>query len=110
MLLRSLDASDFDTIDPVETFIEIDTPLAIVKTTDKGDKLFDSIRVDESTTHIFCVQHTVILDQVEYQNYFIDLNGLRYKILAVTNIDEKDEVLAIQAVKRGHYILEASQA
>lgn len=113
VLLRSLDESDFESSQPVETFTSIDTPLAIVKTIGTmtaGDKLFASISVANGATHVFCVLHTATLADVEHANYFIDLNGERYRILAVTNIDERSQVLAIQCVKRGDNTLEAAQA
>lgn len=110
VLERTLEESFFDTIEPVETFTEIDTPLAIVKTIDNREKLFDGINISSSATHIFCVLYTTILEQVEHHNYFIDLNLERYKILAVTNIDERNDVLAFQAVKRGDDALEAAEA
>lgn len=110
ILERSLNESDFESSQPIEAFAEIDTPLAIVKTVGSGDKLFDQIQVVENATHVFCVLHTVTLDPVEHHNFFIDLNGERYKILAVTNIDERDQVLAFQATKRGDNTLEAAQA
>lgn len=114
ILRRSLGESDFDTSAPNETFVEIDTPLAIVKTIttnfSAGNKLFGSVSIDPNATHIFCLLYSVTLAPVEQQNYFVDLKTERYKILAVTNVDEKDEMLAIQAVKRGDASLEATQA
>lgn len=110
VLLRTLDESDYDTSQPLEVFTEIATPLSIVKTMGSGDKLFDSIQIVENATHLFCMVHTVTLDPVEYQNYFIDLNGERYKVMAVTNIDERDQVIAIQACKRGDSTKEAAEA
>lgn len=114
VLERSLDGSDFNSSDPVETFTEIATPLAIVKTLTTNftaaSKLFGSVSIDPNTTHVFCVLYTAPLSAVETQNYFIDLNSKRYKVLAVTNIDEKDEVLAFQATQRGDSSLEATQA
>lgn len=110
VLLRTLDESDYNTSQPLEVFTEIATPLSIVKTMGSGDKLFDSIQIVENATHLFCMVHTVTLDPVEYQNYFIDLNGERYKVLAVTNIDERDQVIAIQACKRGDSTKEAAEA
>ena len=114
VLHRTLDGSDYDTSQPAEAFTEIATPTSIVKTIStgirSGDKIFDGIQIVENTTHVFCMIHTATLDPVEYQNYFVDLNGDRYKILAVTNIDERDEVIAIQACKRGDDTLEAAEA
>lgn len=114
VLARSLDGSDFDTNQPVETFTEIDTPLAIVKTIatnySSGSKLFDSISIVPNATHVFCVLYTLPLSAVEMQNYCIDLKLERYKILAIHNIDEDDEILVFQAVKRGDSSLEAAKA
>lgn len=110
VLERSLEDSAFESSEPVESFTEIATPLAIVKTIGSGDKLFDSIQVVDTATHVFCLLHTVTLDPVEHHNFFIDLNGERYKILAVTNINERSQVIAIQAVKRGDSALEAASA
>lgn len=113
VLLRSLDESDYESSQPVESFAEIATPTAIVKTIGTmtaGDKLFSSISVANGATHVFCVLHTATLADVEHANYFIDLNGERYRILSVTNIDERSNVIAIQCVKRGDSTLEAAQA
>lgn len=110
VLERDLVESGFEDSQPVESFTEIDTPLAIVKTVGNGDKLFDSIQVVDNATHVFCVLHSVALEPVEHHNYFIDLKSERYKILAVTNIDERDQVIALQAVKRGDSSLEAAEA
>lgn len=110
VLERSLVPGDFESSEPIETFTEIDTPLAIVKTIGSGDRLFDSIQVVSSATHIFCVLFSSALEPVEHHNFFIDLNGERYKVLAVTNINERSKVIAIQAVKRGDATLEASGA
>lgn len=110
VLERTLDESGFESSQPVEVFTEIDTPLAIVKTVGTGDKLFDSISIADGATHIFCVLHSSTLEPVEHHNFFIELKSERYKILAVTNIDERDQVLALQAVKRGDSSLEASEA
>lgn len=110
ILERDLIEGGYGDIQPTETFTEIDTPLAIVKTVGSGDKLFDSIQVAEGATHVFCVLYSLTLDPVEHHNFFIDLKAERYKILAVTNIDEKDQVLALQATKRGDSTLEAAQA
>lgn len=110
ILERDLIEGGYGDIQPTETFTEIDTPLAIVKTIGSGDKLFDSISVADGATHVFCVLHSLTLADVEHANYFVDLNGERYRILSVTNIDERSQVLAIQCVKRGDNTLEAAQA
>lgn len=114
VLERSLDESDFEATQPLETFTEIDTPLAIVKTISRsfgaGSKLFDSVSIDPNATHIFCVLHTSALADVEFQNHFINLKAENYKILNATNLDEKDEILLFQAVKRGDDTLEATEA
>lgn len=114
VLLRSLDGSDYTSPQPVETFTEIATPTAIVKTISRsfgaGGKLFDSVSIDPNATHIFCVIHTSTLADVEFQNYFISLKAENYKILNATNLDEKDEILVFQAVKRGDDTLEATEA
>lgn len=114
ILERTLDESDFTSDQPVETFTELATPLAIVKTISTnfghGTQLFDRINIVEGTTHIFCVVYDVALAGIEYQNHFIDLKTMRYKILAVTNVDEKDDMLIFQATQRGLSALEAAEA
>lgn len=115
VLSRELTEAGFGDSQPVEVFTEIDTPLAIVKTlsTDlsgRGDKLFDGIQIVDGATHVFCAQYSATLDPVEHHNYFIDLSAERYKILAVTNIDERNQVIAFQAAKRGDDTAEASEA
>lgn len=114
VLRRSLDGSDFDTHQPVETFTEIDTPTAIVKTIASnyraGDTMFGGIHILPDSTHIFCVLYTPTLAQVENQNYFIDLKTERYKVIAVTNDNEEDQVLIFQTTKRGDSSLGAAEA
>lgn len=111
---RSLETSSFATSEPTLTFTSIDNPLAIIKTIgsieSNGSKLFSSISIDENATHIFCVLYTATLSAVERDNYFIVFNGKNYRILAVTNINERDSVLAFQATERGDSTLEASEA
>lgn len=111
---RTLGTSGFSTSEPTLTFTSIDNPLAIVKTIGSietgGSKLFSKISIDKSATHIFCVLYTAALSAVERDNYFISFGGKYYRILAVTNINEKDSVLAFQAVERGNTTLEASEA
>lgn len=110
VLDRDLQESGFDDPQPVEVFTEIGTPQAIVKTLKNGSTLFDSVQIVDGATHFFCILYDAIYSSVEFQNSFIDLKTKRYKVLAVTNIDEKDEVLVIQATERGDSSLEATQA
>lgn len=110
ILDRDLDTSGFDDAQPVETFTEIGTPLAIVKTIKDGSQKFDSVQIVEGATHIFCIVYDITYAGVEYQNNFIDLKNKRFKVLKVTNIDEKDEMLIFQATERGDSSLEANQA
>lgn len=114
LLERSLDESEFDTAQPVETFTEIDTPLAIVKTITRdnsgGVKLFDGVAINADATHVFCLLYSALASAVEHHNYFVQYKLERYKILSVTNVDEKDEQIILQATKRGDVALEATQA
>lgn len=110
VLERTLEESDFESDQPTKEFAEIATPLAIVKTLKRGSKLFDSVETENGITHNFCVLYTATLAQVESQNYFIDLANERYKILSVINVNEKDDVLIFQAVKRGLSTKEAPDA
>lgn len=110
ILDRDLDTSGYDSSQPVEVFTEIGTPLSIVKTLKNGSKLFDSVQIVQDATHIFCIEYNVAYAGVEFQNSFIDLKNKRFKVLAVTNIDEKDQVLVFQATERGDSSLEANQA
>lgn len=110
VLERTLEESDFESDQPTKEFAEIATPLAIVKTLKRGSKLFDDVETENSATHIFCVLYTATLSQVESKNYFIDLANQRYKILSVIDIDEKNDILIFQAVKRGLSTKEAPDA
>lgn len=109
ILDRDLVPGDFDSTEPQEVFTEIGTPLAIVKTLNDGSKLFDQVQIVDGATHIFCILYDLTYAQVEYQNSFIDLKNKRYKVLAVTNKDEKDLLLIIQATQRGDSTLEATE-
>lgn len=109
VLLRELDESDFDSSQPDLDFTEIDTPLAIVRTIN-GSERFSGVNIDESATHIFCVEYTVGLAAVEFQNYFVDLKNKRFKVLKVTNVNEKDQVLVIQTTDRGDSSEKATEA
>lgn len=108
VLLRELVESDFDSAQPDLDFTEIGTPLAIVKTID-GTAKFSGVTIDENATHIFCAIYTVALAAVEYQNYFVDLKNKRFKVLKVTNVNEKDQVLVIQTTERGDSSIKATE-
>lgn len=110
VLERTLDTSGYDSSQPTEVFTEIGTPLAIVKTLKNGSELFNQVAVVEGATHIFCIVWDILYDEVETQNNFIDLKNKRFKVLSVTNVDEKDQVLVIQATLRGDSALEATEA
>lgn len=113
ILERYLEESEFDSNQPVETFVEIDTPLAIVKTITRanmgGTKLFDGINIVSDATHIFCILYSDLYE-IEHQNYFVQLKLERYKILSITNVDERDEIIVMQGSKRGDVSKEASKA
>jgi hypothetical protein len=110
---RSLDESGFDSAQPVESFCDIDSPEAIVKTIESvrgGNKLFAGVQIVDDATHAFCVLYSVEIRTTEQANYFILFKARRFRILAVTNIDEQDKVLVIQAVERGSCNIEATKA
>ena len=110
---RLLDSSGYESSQPKETFTEISTPLSIVKTIESvrgGSKLFGGVSVVDDATHIFCVLYTTTLADVESQNYSVELKGKRFKVLAVTNINEKDQILVIQTKIRGLSAKEATKA
>lgn len=112
---RTLGSSDFESSQPVETFADIDTPESIVKTISEkningGGKAFSGVQIVEGSTHMFCMEYAAALAPVEQSNYFILFKARRFRILAVTNINEQDKVLAMQATERGSNTLEATKA
>lgn len=112
---RELKPSDFESSQPDEEFTNIDSPTAMVLTIgernkDGGGKLFSGIQIVDGATHMFCAPYTAVLEPVEQANYFILFKSRRYRILAVTNINEADKVLAMQATERGSNTLEATKA
>lgn len=112
---RTLEPSDFESSQPVETFSDIDSPDSLILTIgdrniNGGGRLFSGIQIVDGATHMFCMEYADILEPVEEANYFILLKARRFRILAVTNINEQDKVLAIQATERGSNALEATKA
>jgi head-tail adaptor len=110
---RNLGKSDFESSQPVKEFLDIDKPEAIVKTISSvrgGNKLFAGVQIVDDATHIFCTLYSVEIRSIEQSNYFILFKARRFRILAVTNIDEQDKILVIQATERGSCNIEATKA
>ena len=110
---RNLVDSSFESSQPVENFSDIDSPDAIVKTISSvrgGNKLFAGVQIVDDATHIFCALYSVEIRAIERSNYFILFKSRRFRVLAVTNIDEQDKVLVIQTTERGSCNVEATKA
>ena len=75
-----------------------------------GNKLFSGVQINDDATHIFCVLYSVEIRAIEQSNYFILFKSRRFRVLAVTNIDEQDKVLVIQTTERGSCNIEATKA
>lgn len=110
---RNLVNSSFESAQPAVSFSDIDSPDAIVKTISSvrgGNKLFSGVQIIDDATHIFCVLYSVEIRAIEQSNYFILFKSRRFRVLAVTNIDEQDKVLVIQTTERGSSNIEATKA
>jgi len=110
---RALSASGYDSSQPNVGFTDIDTPKMIVRTIETvrgGSKLFSGVQIVKDATHIFCGLYDAVLTVVERDNYYIFLGTKAYRVLAVTNINERDKVLAIQTTERGVSLKEATKA
>lgn len=110
---RALGESSFDDQGPDIGFTNIGAPAAMVKTIESvrgGSKLFSGIQIDPDATHLFCILYDVTYSAVERDNFYIELSGKYYRVLAVTNIDERNSILAIQTSERGYNINDAVKA
>lgn len=110
---RELGPTPFGSNQPVISFTEIATPEALTITIESvrgGSKKFSGVQIDSSATHLFCMEYTAALSAVERDNYYIFLGNKNFRVLAVTDINEKNSVLAIQATDRGESTKEATKS
>jgi SPP1 family predicted phage head-tail adaptor len=106
---RSLDESDFDSSQPEETFTTERQQWCAIETTD-GVSRFAKINIEDGATHIFWTPYDSGLPDIENRNTFISYDDKRYKVLKVTNVNERNEALAIQVTERGEDSEEATKA
>lgn len=110
---RSLDESDFDSSQPVETFVIVTTRRSALETitrgTSGGAKKFQGISIDDSSTHIFWMIYDPSLNIIEKNNFFIVANSKRYRVVSAINVNEENHTLAVQVEDRGPDTEEATK-
>jgi SPP1 family predicted phage head-tail adaptor len=94
---RSITAPAQDSVDYTETFTEDATVWANIKTSDRGEIIFDGNNRAKIVTHLFYIR---FLEGVTAQTW-IELENINYDILNTTDLDEKHEWLFLKAAKRG---------
>lgn len=113
LVLREQQPNDLNQTEMTETFTNLYTIFAAVETV-SGTMRFNSIGIDEKTTHFFYIRYSVFsnnfLDKIEKGNHFIRYNNKYYQILRAENQNEDGLIIVIQAVERGDESKEASQA
>lgn len=107
---RDLEPSGYDSSQPVEVFTTIRTQWCAVETVGGGVSRFGKINILEDTTHIFWTMYDSSFPDLENRNHWILSQSIRFKVLKVDNINERDTALAIQTTERGDSSLEAAKA
>lgn len=106
---RVLSAPSPGSTQPFLTFTDIATPWAGVETP-RGASKFLGVNINDETTHIFIVRYRTLLDDLEVGNNFILFKERRFRILNVTNMNEDNIFLAIEATERGDDDKDANEA
>ena len=111
--LRQLDESGFDSHQPVETFTSVRTQWCAIETIgfpNLGVARFDGINIEDGATHIFWCMWDAGFPALENRNHYIGFNSKRYKVLRMTNLNERNYTIAIQTTERGEDSEEATKA
>lgn len=106
---RELDSSDVDSSQPVYTFATVRQQWCGIETLE-GVPKFAKINIEDGATHLFWTDYDAGLSALENRNTYILHDSKRYKVLKVTNVNEKNETLVIQTTERGATSEEATKA
>lgn len=106
---RQLGGVSVGTYTPQETFTTLASPWAGIETPN-GRSRFLGTNINEKTTHVFIVRYQSTIAELEVHNNFILYDSRRFKILSVTNTNEDNNFLAIEATERGDDDKDASDA
>jgi diaminopimelate epimerase len=107
---RELEGVQVGTMQPAETFTTVRNQWCALETISPGVARFAKINIDEQATHIFWCDWDSDFPDIENRNHYILDNSKRYKVLAVDNVNERNEALAIQVTERGESTEEAAKA
>lgn len=94
-----------DLVDYTENFTEIAQVWADVKTTSRGEVVFDRTNTARQVTHIFSIRYR---SDVTAETW-ITLDDINYDILDTEDLEEKNEFMFLKAVKKGDKTLPVNQ-
>lgn len=102
---RSITAPIQNSVDYTQTFTEDTVVWAKIKTSGRGEIIFDRTNTARIVTHLFYIR---FLTGITAQTW-IELESINYDILSTTDLEEKHEWLLLKATKRGIKTLPINQ-
>lgn len=102
---RAIQPPQQDSPDYTEAVQDQITVYASIKTV-SGESIFDGTNTEVDVTHHFVIQY---LGGLTFENW-VEYADIKYRILEVENIDERNEFYIIRATKRGANTLNANFA
>lgn len=97
---RLPEITDIDDPEPSFVFTTILSTWSAVETI-RGTSRFSNVNIEDSTTHLFWIRYNPNLSIPENGNTFILFKGRYFRIIRVTNSNEQDEWVMIEASDRG---------
>jgi len=111
--LRELTESGFETSQPTEVFTSIRQQFCAIETVgfpNMGVSRFDGINIEDGATHLFWCEWDAGFPALENRNHFILWDDKRFKVLRMTNINERNTTVVVQTTERGEDTQEATKA
>lgn len=102
---RAIQAPGQNSVDYTEQFNPIINTKAAVKTV-RGETIFDGSNTERVVTHKFWIRFR---SNITFETW-IEMDNIKFDVLDVENLDERNEWLAIRASKRGIDTLAANFA
>lgn len=99
--------TDVEDSEPSFIFTTILSTWSAVETV-RGTSRFSNVNIEGLTTHLFWIRYNPNLSIPENGNTFVLFKSRYFRIIRVTNSNEQDEWLMIEASDRGDAIEQAS--
>lgn len=102
---RSLQPPEAGSFDFDETFTTVDDVWALVETV-RGETVFDGSNTEQDITHHFYVRY---IPNITFENW-VQVDGIRYDIIDVENLDNRNEFYLIRCNLRGSNTVEVNKS